>query len=85
MEAFSKIVRHGKTDVPREYKKLIQFTKLMVEKLGAYSPIEAADIEKLYDTIVDPQCVSWQQALHSTKTGSLQQGNSQSRRKEVKG
>ena len=39
MEAFSKIVRRGKEDVAREYKKLIKFVKLMIEKLGAYSPI----------------------------------------------
>ena len=30
MEAFSKIVRRGKEDVAREYKKLIKFVKLMI-------------------------------------------------------
>ena len=59
METFSRIVRQGKTDVPREYKKLIWFVKLMVEKLGVYSPIEMADVEAVYETIVDPQCVAW--------------------------
>ena len=44
MEAFSKIVRRGKEDVAREYKKLIKFVKLMIEKLGAYLSIEAADV-----------------------------------------
>ena len=39
MEAFSKIVRQGKEDIAREYKKLFKFVKLMIEKLGAYSPI----------------------------------------------
>ena len=33
MEAFAKIVRWGKDDVTRQYKKLIRFVKLMVEKL----------------------------------------------------
>ena len=48
MEAFVKIVRRGKDDVTREYRKLIQFVKLMVEKLGAYSLIETGDMEAVY-------------------------------------
>ena len=59
MEAFTKIVWRGKEDVAREYKKLIKFVKLMIEKLGAYSPIEAADTDAVFDTIVDPQCIAW--------------------------
>ena len=70
MEAFAKIVRRGKDDIKREYKKLIKFVKLMVEKLGAYSPIESADTEAVYETIVDLQCVAWRCALHGTKTGN---------------
>ena len=70
MEAFAKIIRRGKDDIKREYKKLIKFVKLMIEKLGAYSPIEAADMEVVYETIVDPQCVAWRRALHGTKTGN---------------
>ena len=70
MKAFKKIVRRGKEDVKREYKKLIEFVKLMIEKLGVYSPIEAADTEAVLETIIDPQCVAWRRALHGTKTGS---------------
>ena len=70
MEAFEKIVQSGKEDVAREYKKLIKFVKLMVEKLGAYSPIEAVDTDAVFDTIVDPQCIAWRQVLHGTKTGN---------------
>ena len=70
MEAFSKIVRRGKEDVAREYKKLIKFVKLMIEKLGAYSPIKAADTEAVFETVVDPQCVAWQRAQHGMKTGN---------------
>ena len=70
MEAFSKIVRRGKEDVAREYKKLIRFVKLMIEKLGAYLPIETADPEAVFKTVVDPQCVAWQRAQHGTKTGN---------------
>ena len=70
MEAFSKIVRRGKEDVTREYKKLIKFVKLMIEKLGAYSPIEAVDTEAVFETVLDPQCVAWRRAQHRTKTGN---------------
>ena len=70
MEAFAKIVQRGKDDVAREYKKLIKFVKLMIEELGAYSPIEAADTDAVFDTIVDPQCIAWGRALHGTKTGN---------------
>ena len=42
----------------------------MIEKLGAYSPIEAVDTEAVFETIVDPQCIVWRRALHSTKTGN---------------
>ena len=70
MEVFSKIVQRGKDDVAREYKKLIKFVKLMAEKLGAYSPIEAVDMDAVFEMIVDPQCIAWRRALHGTKTGN---------------
>ena len=70
MEAFTKIVRRGKEDMAREYKKLIKFVKLMIEELGAHSPIEAADTDAVFDTIIDPQCIAWRGALHGTKTGN---------------
>ena len=54
----------------REYKKLIKFVKLMIEELGAYSPIEAADTDAVFDTIVDPQCIAWRRALHGMKMGN---------------
>ena len=59
MEAFTKIVQWGKGDVLKQYKKLIHFIKLMIEKHGAYSLIETADVEAVYDTVVDPQCIAW--------------------------
>ena len=73
MEAFAKIVWRGKDDMAREYRKLIKFMKLMIEELGVYSPIEAADMDAVFDTIVDPQCIAWRQALHGTKTGNSKQ------------
>ena len=73
MEAFAKIVQRGKDDVTREYKKLIKFVKFMVKKLGAYSPIEAADMEAVFETIVDLQCIAWRHAQHDTRTGNIKE------------
>ena len=42
----------------------------MIEKLGAYSPIEATDTEAVFEMVVDPQCVAWQRARHGMKTGN---------------
>ena len=53
MEAFAKIVQRGKDDVMRKFKKLIKFVKLMVEILGAYLAIEAADTDAVFETIMD--------------------------------
>ena len=70
MEVFAKIVQQGKDNVTREYKKLIRFVKLMVEKLSVYSPIKTTDIEAVFETIVDPQCIASRCVLHGTKTGN---------------
>ena len=70
MDAFEKIVRRGKSDVTREYKKLIHFVKLIIDKLGVYCLIESGDVDVVYDTIVDPQCIAWQRALHGMKMGN---------------
>ena len=42
----------------------------MIEKLGAYSPIEAADVEAVFETVLDPQCVALWRAQHDMKTGN---------------
>ena len=42
----------------------------MIEKLGAYSPIEAMDMEAVFEMVVDPQCVAWRRAQYGTKTGN---------------
>ena len=42
----------------------------MIEELGAYSPIEAADTDVVFDTKVDPQCIAWRRPLHGTKMGN---------------
>ena len=42
----------------------------MIEKLGAYLPIEAVDTEAVFEMVVDSQCVAWWRAQHGTKTGN---------------
>ena len=42
----------------------------MVLKIGSYGPVEHADEEAIFHTIVDPTCTAWKQALRGAKTGN---------------
>ena len=42
----------------------------MVLKIGSYGPIEHANEEAVYKTIIDPTCTAWRRSLHGAKTGS---------------
>ena len=42
----------------------------MVLKIGSYGPVEHADEEAVFKTIVDPTCTAWRRALHGAKTGN---------------
>ena len=42
----------------------------MVLKIECYGPIEHADEEAVFKTIVDPTCTAWRRALHGAKTGN---------------
>ena len=42
----------------------------MVLKIGCYGPIEHADEEALFKTIIDPSCTAWRRAMHGAKTGN---------------
>ena len=70
MSCFGKVVRKSKVDVPREYRKLIHYMREMVLKIGSYGPVEHADEEAVFKTIVDPTCTAWRRALHGAKTGN---------------
>ena len=72
VECFSKVVCKAKCDVTREYRKLIHFMCEMVLKINAYGPVEHADEEAVYKTIVDPTCTAWRRAMHGAKTGNSQ-------------
>ena len=67
-ECFGKVVCKAKRDVAREYRKLIHFMREMVLKIGTYGPVEHADEEAVYRTIVDPTCTAWCRAMHGVKT-----------------
>ena len=70
VECFGKVVRKAKGDVACEYRKLIHFMREMVLKIGAYGPVEHADEEAVFKTILDPTCMAWHQAMHGAKTGN---------------
>ena len=57
--SFGKVVRKAKEDVARKYRKLIHFMREMVLKVGSYGPVEHADEEAVFRTIVDPTCTTW--------------------------
>ena len=42
----------------------------MVLKIGCYGPIEHADEEAVFKTIVDLTCNAWRRAMHRAKTGN---------------
>ena len=67
---FAKVVRRAKNNVAREYRKLIHYMREMVLKIGCYGPIEHADEEAVFKTIVDPTCTAWRRAMHGAKTGN---------------
>ena len=70
VSSFAKVVRKAKTDVAREYRKLIHYMREMILKIGCYGPIEHADEEAIFKMIVDPACTAWRRAMHGAKTGN---------------
>ena len=70
VSCFAKVVRKAKTDIAREYRKLIHYMQEMVLKIGCYGPIEHADEEAVFKTIIDPTCTAWRRAMHGAKTGT---------------
>ena len=42
----------------------------MVLSNGCYGPIEHADEEAIFKTIVDLSCTAWRRAMHGAKTGN---------------
>ena len=70
VSCFAKVVRKAKTDIAREYRKLIHYMREMVLKKGCYGLIEHADEEAVFKTIVDPTCTAWRRAMHRAKIGN---------------
>ena len=68
VSCFAKVVRKAKTDIAREYRKLIHYMREMVLKIGCYGLIEHADEEAVFKTIVDLACTAWRRAMHGAKT-----------------
>ena len=70
LECFGKVLCKAKRDVACEYRKLIHFMHEMVIKINAYGPVEHADEEAVYKTIMDPTCMAWHRVMHRAKTGN---------------
>ena len=70
VNSFGQVVCKAKGNVGREYRKLIHYLREMALKINAYGPIEYADEEAVYKTIVDPTCTAWCRAMHGVKTGN---------------
>ena len=70
VSCFTKVLWKAKTDISREYRKLIHYMREMVLKIGCYRSIEHADEEAVFKTIIDPTCTAWQRAMHGAKTGN---------------
>ena len=64
VSCFAKVVWKAKTDVAREYRKLIHYMREMVLKIGCYGPIEHADEEAIFKTIMDLSCTAWRRAMY---------------------
>ena len=70
VSCFGKVVRKAKMDVAHGYRKLIHYMREMVLKIGSYGPIEHADEEAVFKTILDPHCTAWRRSMHGAKTGN---------------
>ena len=51
------------------YKTFVNNLKDGIVQVGSYAPIEAADVEGVMKTVVDPSCTAWKKSMQGVKTG----------------
>ena len=51
------------------YKTFVINLKDGIVQVRSYAPIEAADVEGVMKTVVDPSCMAWKKAMQGVKTG----------------
>ena len=51
------------------YKTFIAILKDVIEKMGTYAPIEAADVDAVMKMVIDVNCTTWKKAMQGVKTG----------------
>ena len=56
-------------DMEEHYKAFVVNLKDGIVQVGLYAPIEAADVEGVMKTVVDPSCMAWKKAMQGVKTG----------------
>ena len=65
-------VKFGGNVVERSYWKFVKLLRDGIKNIGTWSPIEAADVNQVIKTIVDPKCTAWQKKMKGGKTGNCQ-------------
>ena len=68
LRALQRKVWKGK-DMEEYYKTFVTNLKDGIVQVGSYAPIEAADVEGVMKTVVDPSCMALKKAMQGVKTG----------------
>ena len=55
-------------DMEEHYKMFVTNLKDGIVQVGSYAPIEAADVEGVMKTMVDPSCTAWKKSMQGVKT-----------------
>ena len=66
-------VKTGGVVAKRAYKKFIEILRDGIFKMGTWSPIEAADVDQVLKTVIDPSCTAWRKRMKGVKTGNCRQ------------
>ena len=75
-------VKAGSGVAKTVYKKFIEVLRDGIFKMGTWSPIEAADVDQVLKTVIDPSCTAWRKRMKGVKTGNCRQIWKQGEKKE---
>ena len=65
------------------YTKFVSLLRDGIFQMHTWSPIEAADVNLVMKTIIDPSCTAWKKRMKGVKTGNCRQIWKQGDKKEV--
>ena len=75
-------VKIGGGVAERGYRKFVELLCDGIFKMQTWSPIEAADVNQVMKTIIDPSCTAWKKKMKGVKTGNCRQIWKQGDKKE---